>query len=320
LERIDTHLCSAAGGLLLACFAVIPAEASESFRSERAIRSLVMTTEDNSADSGDRAPPKPTESQVRLRTLGAYAAGASGLVLYANKNWWGEGFNSEFQTIDEGWFGQDTTHGGADKLGHAFSNYLGTRLFARLFEWAGQDEGTALKLAFGSVLGTFTVVEILDGFTDRWKFSKEDALMNAFGASLAVVMEKNPGLDRWLDFRFQYKYSEGSGQGYDPFGDYSGQTYLMVGKASGIPGLREHRGLRYFELAVGYGTRGYHLDPNLTSERFRYMYYGISLNLAEILDQTVFRGARASAAQRAAHGFFEVIQIPGTAALARKQL
>jgi hypothetical protein len=231
----------------------------------------------------------------------------------------GDGFESKFQTIDEGWFGQDTNHGGADKLGHAFSNYLGTRLFARLFEWAGNDEPAALKLAAVLVPTTFTVVEILDGFTDRWKFSKEDAIMNLLGAGLAVVMETSPRLDALVDFRFMYRSGE-SGRGFHPVSDYTGQTYLMVGKASGVPRLRNHSVLRYLELAVGYGTRGYHLDPNVEGERSRNIYYGVSINLAEVLDQTVFRGAaRKSPAQLAANGFFEVFQIPGTVALAHRQ-
>lgn len=316
-----------AAGTLLAClFGAISADAGESFRSEGAVPSFVLTRaielpeENGSSGAKGLASQESTELQVRYRTLAAYTTGAAALVLYANKSWWGDGFESKFQTIDEGWFGQDTNHGGADKLGHAFSNYLGTRLFARVFEWAGNDEATALKLSAVLVASTFTVVEVLDGFTDRWKFSKEDAIMNLFGAGLAVVMETSPRLDALVDFRFMYRPGE-SGRGFHPVSDYTGQTYLMVGKASGVPSLRSHSVLRYVELAVGYGTRGYHLDPSLEGERARNIYYGVSINLAEVLDQTVFRGAvRKSPAQQAANGFLEVFQIPGTVALAHRQL
>ena len=315
--------CGMDVGLLIACLLwAVPVEANVTFDSGGAIRSLVFAqgTKPEAPTPTDRSAQDPTETQVRYRTLGAFAAGAGVLALYANKNWWGEGFDGEFRSADEGWFGQNTTHGGADKLGHGFSNYVGVRLFARAFEWTGNDERTALRLAAGSVLGTFTVVEILDGFTARWKFSKEDALMNALGASLAIVMETNPALDRLLDFRFQYRYPNGSGGRFDPFGDYSGQTYLLAAKASGVPSLREHSVLRYFEFAVGYGTRGYHLDPNLPGERSRNFYYGVSINLAELLDQTVFRGsARKSPTQRATNGFLEVVQAPGTAALTHRR-
>lgn len=311
-------------GLVIACLlGAVPAEASESFQSGRSTQSLVFSggpAGDASSPPLSAVPQESTETQVRFRTLGAYAAGATALAVYANKNWWGEGFNGEFRSLDEGWFGQNTTHGGADKLGHAFANYVGTRLFARAFELTGNDEGTALRLAAWSVLGTFTVVEILDGFTARWKFSKEDALMNALGAGLAIVMETNPALDRLLDFRFQYRSSDKPGRRFDPFGDYSGQTYLLTVKASGVPSLREHGVLRYFELVLGYGARGYHLDPGAPGERSRNVYFGVSLNLAELLDQTVFRGVtRKSPTQRAIDGFLEVFQIPGTAALTHRR-
>jgi hypothetical protein len=35
---------------------------------------------------------------------------------------------------DEGWFGRDTDEGGADKLGHFYSTYLMSHLFAGQFE------------------------------------------------------------------------------------------------------------------------------------------------------------------------------------------
>jgi len=321
---IRAATCRVYAGLLIAfLLGAVPSEASESFQGVFATQSLVFS-EGSPAEVSSPAyrsvPLESTETQVRYRTLGAYAAGVTALAVYANKNWWGDGFEGEFRSVDEGWFGQDTRHGGTDKLGHGFATYVGTRLFERAFEWAGNDEKTSLRLAVGSVLGTFTVVEILDGFTTRWKFSAEDAIMNALGAGLAVVMETSPQLDRLLDFRLLYKPSGDSSRRFDPFGDYSGQTYLLAAKASGVPGLRERGALRYIELAVGYGTRGYQLDQNVSGDRSRNVYYGVSINLAELLDQTVFRGAaRKSPAQRAVNGFLEVVQIPGTAALTHQR-
>ncbi|PWB54498.1 MAG: hypothetical protein C3F18_06700, partial [Nitrosomonadales bacterium] len=95
-------------------------------------------------------------------------------------------------------------------------------------------------------------------------------------------------------------------------------TYLLALKASGIPALRQIEPLRYFELALGYGTRGY--EPNLGEERSRHVYYGISLNVAELLGVTAFRDSRGSRGQRVTNGVLEVLQIPGTAALADHRL
>ena len=78
--------------------------------------------------------------------------------------------------------------------------------------------------------------------------------------------------------------------------------------------------LRYFEVTAGYGTRGYESgQPGV--ERRRNVYFGLSLNLSEILAQTVFRGtSERSGARRATDFFLEFIQIPGTAALAEHRL
>ena len=262
-----------------------------------------------------------SRSQVRSRMLAIYGPAALGLALYANKNWWNEGFTGKFRTIDEGWFGQNTADGGADKLGHAMANYAATRLLARGFEWAGNDERTSLKYSAWGVLGTFTLVEVLDGYTTRWRFSKEDAIMNAIGVGLAVLMEKQPALDRLIDLRLHYRKSSDPSTGFDPFGDYSGQTYLAVAKATGVPALREHPVWRYFEVAVGYGTRGYHVGPEFPGDRSRNIYYGISLNLSELLSRTAFRSSeRKNTTQRFVDLALAFIQVPGTAVAAKHRM
>lgn len=73
--------------------------------------------------------------------------------------------------------------------------------------------------------------------------------------------------------------------------------------------------LRHFEIAVGCGSRGYDGPPG--AERTRSLYFGISLNLSEMLAQTVFHGDKERGwVQRATDHFLEFIQVPGAAALA----
>lgn len=264
----------------------------------------------------DQQRPRPTPDQLRLRNVGLITAGAVLVGVYGLNKWWDEGFTGDFRTENEGWFGQGTENGGADKLGHAFFAYGGMRLLSAAFEAVGNDPRHARTLGFWTSVSIMTAVEVLDGFSRQFKFSTQDAVMNLAGAGLGYLMERDPDLDRLVDFRVLYEKSSGSN--WEPFGDYSGQTYLLVGKATGVPALREHSVLRYFELAVGYGTRGYETPG---AEHQRNLYYGISLNLSEVLSQTVFRGAKErSGAQRATDMFLEFIQVPGTAALTHHQL
>ena len=46
---------------------------------------------------------------------------------------------------DEGWFGRDTDEGGADKLGHFYSTYLMSHLFAGQFERWDFDSQQAIQ-------------------------------------------------------------------------------------------------------------------------------------------------------------------------------
>lgn len=280
------------------------------------------------ASTADPVPPtvapgveqqrsRPTPDELRLRNTALIGGGALLVGAYGMNKWWNEGFTGQFRTENEGWFGQDTKNGGTDKLGHAYFTYIGVRLMTLGFEAVGNDRSQAIKLGFWSSLGVMTAIEVADGYSRQYRLSREDAIMNVAGAGLGYLLERNPDLDRLVDIRLLYKPSEGSS--FDPAGDYSGQKYLFVAKASGVPALREHSVLRYFELAAGYGARGY--QGPLGAERQRNLYFGISLNLSEVLGQTVFRGAKErSGAQRATDLFLELIQVPGTAALARHQL
>jgi hypothetical protein len=255
----------------------------------------------------------PTSEQLRLRNAAVIGGGILLVGAYGAAKWWQDGFTGDFRVQKEGWFGQNTSSGGADKLGHAFSAYVGTRLVAQAFTAMGNAPEPARRLAAWSTLAVMLGIEVLDGYSKKYAFSREDALMNVVGVGIGYLMERNREVDNLLDFRLLYRKSEGSS--FDPAGDYSGQTYLLVAKASGVPALRGNSVLRYFELAAGYGTRGYQSPPGV--ERERNLYFGISVNLSEVLAQTVFRGAKErGVGQRATDLFLEFVQVPGTAALA----
>lgn len=257
-----------------------------------------------------------SEQDVARRNRNVIMGGGLAIGLYGATHWWKDGLTNNFHTVDEGWFGQNTYAGGADKMGHLFSNYAGTRLLTRCFEQLGNDPDQALWLGAATTFGTLLAVETIDGFSRKWRFSKEDVVMNAIGTGLGILFEKSPELDKALDLRILYWPSSAARrQGkVDPFGDYSGQTYLLVAKAAAVPALRRYQPFRYLELAVGYGSRGYEPNEGPGAIRSRHGYIGISLNLAEILDDTLFKGSRNSQSQRVTHQILEYVQVPGTAA------
>lgn len=263
--------------------------------------------------AGDTAVLSDRELERRNRNV--LIGGGLLVGWYGATHWWKDGLTGNFRTAGEGWFGRDTYAGGADKMGHLFISYAGTRLRARGFESLGNSPEDALWLGAAATFGTLLAIETVDGFSRKWRFSHEDLAMNAAGTALGILFERSPQLDKLLDFRLMYRPSRTGGRGssFDPVGDYSGQTYLLVVKAAGVPALNQSAPLRYLELAVGYGSRGYGEVP--AALRDRRAYFGISLNLSGILDDTLFRRDRNSGAARVTRTALEFFQAPGTAAL-----
>jgi len=267
------------------------------------------------------APPPagvPEEPGVRgLRWKNAAVIGgiAATVGIYGATSWWEDGFSGSFHTVNEGWFGQDTYEGGADKAGHAYGTYVMTRLLTRTFEAVGNDPGRALRLGTWTSLGVMTGVEVIDGFSKKYSFSLEDVVMNAAGAAFAVLSEVVPSVDALLDFRLLYQRPDNAQQAgtTQPLSDYSGQTFLLVLKVDGIPRVREVPVVRYLEFEVGYNARGY--EPNDSTAPERRICFGVGINLSRLLSDTVFRGdLKGGKIQRGTDTVLEYLEVPWTAA------
>ncbi|MBC8006565.1 MAG: DUF2279 domain-containing protein [Prolixibacteraceae bacterium] len=262
-----------------------------------------------------------SEETRRFRTRLVLLGAPAGVALYGASSWWGSEV-SDFHVVHEGWFGQETYAGGADKLGHGFSAYLGMRLATWALEWAGNSHVDAMRTGSLLSLGTFMAIEMFDGFSEDYGFSVEDAVISVAGIGMGYALERYPALDEVLDFRIRYRRSDDAKRlgEYDPVSDYSGQTFFMVAKAAGFPKLRSSPWTRYLELAVGYGTRGYEPNDGSPNDPRRLLFVGISLNLSEILNDTVFRKHRGSTGQELANGVLEFFQVPGTGVYADHRL
>lgn len=282
----------------------------------------------------------PADKQFRTRML--IASYAVGVGVYGYLEWWGktttknhlqsdgsvisedvDNYSGRFRVNHEGWFERDSPNGGADKLGHAYSAYISTRLMTYGFEWAGHDHDASVKLASLTSGAIMLGVEIFDGYTVEYGFSPEDLVMNLSGVAAGALLEAYPEWDKIFDIRFKYWRSDDArrlGES-DPVSDYSGQTYLLVTKASGIPSLADNWLLRYLEFDLGYGSRGYQPNPGQyvdTQPKERHVYYGISLNLSQVLNDTIFHEYdhnQRSTTQKVADGVLEYLQMPGTALL-----
>jgi len=185
----------------------------------------------------------------------------------------------------EGWFGKDTPEGGADKLGHAYSAYALSHLFYYQYQRWGYDQKHAIRFGCLSSLGVTTLMEIGDSFSE-YGFSCQDALFNVIGAAIGYGMVKYPEVARKVDFRVEYDpFREGEHK-RDFLTDYERLKYILAVKLEGFDAFRDNT-LKFFELQVGYSTRGYEDYDEDTGEhdsRRRKIYVGVGLNIGKLLE------------------------------------
>ncbi len=227
--------------------------------------------------------------------------------------WWSQGFTTQFNFAQEGWFGPDTYSGGMDKLGHFFGFYVGTRLGSDALAWARVPADEAIWLSAAINFGVGFGIEVLDAMSREgvYGFSWQDLTMDALGIGLGVLMQFRPELDRYFAVRWLYSPSGRPDSWYDH------QIYLIAFRLSGPSAIGRDNPLRYFELLAGYGAKGFNSDFDYSQgdTRQRTVYLGIGLNLTEIFDRTVFSGSwRGSRTQRITDGILRYVQVPGTAA------
>lgn len=240
--------------------------------------STVQTDERTYFETALGKPVKPlTDEELKNRVLYTNIIGAGAIAL------WGTAFWDYFTTApvagDEGWFSSNAKYGGADKLGHMYSSYILSLGFSSLFEYWGMGEEESLLYGPLTSLAIHGMMEVGDSFSESQGFSYEDLVMNTLGAAFYYVREKYPAVKETLDLRLEYVPDLNSGQ--DIFTQYDSMKYLMALKFSGFKSM-EDTPMKYFELQIGYYTRGYE-EHDAYSTKERVVYAGIGINSSEVL-------------------------------------
>ena len=131
------------------------------------------------------------------RLAGTFSAGvvAGGYVL-----WWRRRPIGDFDHWSEGWFGENTYSGGADKTSHLVLGYIGGRFLQERLEKMGHAGSRARLLSVGMVSAAGLLVEVGDGFT-QYRFSWEDAVITSAGGAFGALVDAG-GLGDTLGMRF----------------------------------------------------------------------------------------------------------------------
>jgi uncharacterized protein YfiM (DUF2279 family) len=186
-----------------------------------------------------------------------------------------------------------------DKVGHATTAYNIAAFQNNLMRWGGIRNGTAALIGTLTGLGFMTMIEVMDGHSAKWGFSKGDMLANIAGC---VLFEGQQLL--WHEQRISLKYSYhgtlfpqyypaelGSNLPQRMLKDYNGQSYwLSFNIASFLP-TSDHFP-RWLNATVGYGAEGMigamknpdEIDgrPIPSFKRYRQFYFSFDTDLYRI--------------------------------------
>ena len=238
------------------------------------------------------------------------------VTIYGQQTWnWGAG--GDWQWADEGWFGKDTYHGGADKMGHAWACYGIMRASHAIFDYT--ENGATRKVWYAAALSFAigTGIEVGDAFNGQHGFSWEDIVADSVGIAIGALMETVPEVEAFVDFSATYWPTTGfldypTGSFLNLEDDSSGWTHKLSFKPAGFAHLGREVPfyVRYLMLDVGYYSRGYSLYDEAAgiAEQDRVLFLGVSINVPEVVDALFSRDN--SLANRALREPFKYFYVP----------
>ena len=150
-----------------------------------------------------------------------------------------------------------------DKIGHATTAYNIGAIQYDLMRWCGVNNNTSIAVGGLTAIGYMSIIEVLDGFSSKWGFSKGDMLANIIGASLFAAQQKGWNQQRislkWSFHMSPYAKYYPAELGTSFFSrmlkDYNGQTYWLSFNIASF--LASNSGFPYWlNMSLGYGAEG----------------------------------------------------------------
>jgi hypothetical protein len=261
----------------------------------------------DAAGNGSDAPAEPPVKRPRF----GWAALVTGVTIAGSAyNSFSDGPSQPFHFTNEGYIGQHTYAGGADKASHFVSYFIVAKLLSRVYGELGLSPSDSLLLGSGVSIFSGFVTELGDG-RGRYGFSYEDLLFDSLGAATHLGLA-HYGLDDMIGFSaglVPAPHPECCP--YGGFGkDYSREIYsadlrfAALGRRAGFdPGLA-----RYLLFSTTYSSRGYPYAAPDQRERLIGAFVGV--NFVEILQAAGVPRERWWG--KIAYFLFDVLRIPYT--------
>ena len=187
-----------------------------------------------------------------------------------------------------------------DKVGHATTSYAISRGEYELFRWSGVNERASVLTGSLIALLYQTTIEVFDGRSEGWGFSKGDMAANLTGVALFMGQQYGFG-EQKASLRYGWRQSIypfyrpnllGKTTGNQMLKDYNGQQYwLSFNVASVLPVGPSFP--RWLNLDLGYsasGMTGGHANPpyfdaegkEVKFRRYRQFYLSPDVTLARL--------------------------------------
>jgi hypothetical protein len=249
--------------VFLWCNTFLSAQQKDSNTTKEHLKSFCGSDTTNATEFYKRAiaiPHTLNKSRYKAVAIGSGTIWA-GTLIFLNNEWYSQYPKSKFHTFNDNGEWQQM-----DKVGHIYSAYLGSKLFSTFFRWTGLSEKKSVLIGAGGGLAYQTIIEILDGHSQKWGFSWGDMGMNTLGCGIYASQQL-----LWHEQRIKIKYSwhlqyykevELLRRANDLYGrtvaerclkDYNAQTYwLSCNIRSFAPASKWPK---WLNIAVGYGAQ-----------------------------------------------------------------
>lgn len=193
-----------------------------------------------------------------------------------------------------------------DKTGHVFTAFQATRLISKYYSHA--DIGKSTTWAAGITFSYLTAIEIMDGYSSGWGFSRSDFWSNVLGVGLGTLYSATDEIPVYFKFSF-FPNSDEYQQRPALLGktlterlvkDYNNQTYWIS-----IPVFpkSENKWLCPLMISLGYGAGGMLSGhPAENDDRRRDFFISLDFNPDKINVRSRFL--------KKCLGIFNVIKIP----------
>ncbi|MBS1669760.1 MAG: DUF2279 domain-containing protein [Bacteroidetes bacterium] len=239
--------------------------------------------------------PSPTYNAGRIRgTVIGEAIAGTVITFGLNYLWYKKFPHSRFHLFNDNdeWLNMD-------KMGHATTAYNIAAIQNDIFRWGGVKPGTSAAIGTLTALSFMTMIEILDGRSEKWGFSKGDMLANIAGCLLFEGQQL-----MWGEQRISLKYSYhktlfakyypqelGSNWRERMLKDYNGQTYWLSFNIGSFMSSRNDFP-KWLNASFGYGADGMigarsnpkeiNGNPIPDFKRYRQFYFSFDTDLYRI--------------------------------------